>query len=128
MNIFEASWEGNVRRVRELLQSGVSVNTQDYFKDTPLIKAVMHNRLEVARLLCEEFQADLNIRGQLGGTAIWWAARLGHYSMVEMLAGWGADMEIKDDNGSTPVSQAALNEKTSVVQLLIRLGACQPCF
>ena len=45
MDIFDASYQGNVRRVRELLQSGVSVNTQNGAKNTPLIKAAWNNIL-----------------------------------------------------------------------------------
>ena len=78
---------------------------------------------EVARLLYEEYQADLNTRGLNGVTAIWFAAARGDYSEVEMLAGWGADLEIKDVSGFTPVRVAARYGNTSVVQLLIRLGA-----
>ena len=114
---------GDVRRVKELLQSGVSVNTQNEYKDTPLMLALQNNKLEVARLLYEEYQADLNIRGLNGVTAIWFAAARGDYSEVEMLAGWGADLEIKDVSGFTPVRVAARYGNTSVVQLLIRLGA-----
>ena len=65
--------------------------------------ALQNNKLEVARLLYEEYQADLNIRGLNGVTAIWFAAARADYSVVEMLAGWGADLEIKDDSGFTPV-------------------------
>ena len=59
----------------------------------------------------EEYQADLNIRGEWGGTAIWRAAYYDYDSMVEMLAGWGAHMEIKNDAGKTPVGIAAARGK-----------------
>ena len=52
------------------------------------------DKLELARLLYEEYQADLNIRGEYGGTAIWVAAHYGYDSMVDMLAGRRAHMEI----------------------------------
>ena len=69
------------------------------------------DQLEVARLLYEEYQADLNIRGEWGGTAIWRAAHYDYDSMVEMLAGWGAHLEVKNDAGKTPVGIAAARGK-----------------
>ena len=62
-------------------------------------------------MLYEEYKADLNIRGEWGGTAIWWAAHYGYDSMVDMLAGRRAHMEIKNDAGKTPVGIAAARGK-----------------
>ena len=53
IDIFEASRVGDVGRVKELLQSGISVNTQNEYKDTPLMLAIQSNQLEVARVLYE---------------------------------------------------------------------------
>ena len=106
-DIFKASEFGDVSRIKELLQSGINVNSQDEDKDTPLICAAEYNQLEVARLLYEDYQADLNIRGQVGGTAIWRAARNGHDRMVASLTGWGADLESRGPRGGTAISRAA---------------------
>lgn len=113
----------DVERIKQLLQSGINVNFLDGHKFTPLLVAARHNQLEFARLLFEDYQADLNIRGWRGRTAIWWAAWNGHDRMVTTLAGWGADINIRDEGGDTPISTAAYEGKSTTVKLLVTLGA-----
>jgi ankyrin repeat protein len=92
--------------------------------------------LEVIKVLVEKLHIDINRRAlkamtsplSMGGstvlhllahTAYWW-----HTSALEYCLQHGADTEIKDDSGSTPLHIAAGNKRGSVVvEILLRYGA-----
>lgn len=44
-----------------------------------------------------EAKADPNIRDKTGRTALWYAAKLGNTSVVEMLLESGATMDVRDE-------------------------------
>eukprot|EP00743_Colponemidia_sp_Colp-15_P006726 GILK01007253.1.p1 GENE.GILK01007253.1~~GILK01007253.1.p1 ORF type:complete len:378 (+),score=71.72 GILK01007253.1:33-1136(+) len=60
-SIHQAAYEGNIKRVRALLEQGISVHARDLFQNaTPLHYATARNRLDVVNLLLENgAQIDL---------------------------------------------------------------------
>lgn len=56
-------------------------------------------------------------------TALLWAARNGHETIVGILLERGVDFESKDNYGRTPLSCAAENGHDTIVRLLLKRGA-----
>jgi ankyrin repeat protein len=85
----------NVACVRILIQHGADVNAPDYDGLTPLHTCIVAGNSEgyhaVARLLIQS-GASLEARDKLGCTPLQMAAERGNATMVEVLAGLGADV------------------------------------
>ena len=62
MDILEASKTGNLDRVRELLDSGVDIETKDEHDHTPLYNAVDNQNVEIVKLLIKR-GANVNAQG-----------------------------------------------------------------
>lgn len=61
--------------------------------------------------------------GQLGMTALDWAAVKGHVEVVQFLLDNGADIDCRGSFGDTPLIRAAGNGQLEVVKLLLAAGA-----
>ena len=87
MDIFDASREGDVERIEELVKSGTSVDSRGagYLNFTPLICAAFNNQQEAAKFLYEN-GCNLNLQDSGGNTAVHRAAGRGHGAMVKLLA------------------------------------------
>jgi hypothetical protein len=90
---------GNKEIVQILLNSGAKVNSQDSSRRTPFNWAIRNNREEIAGLL-------INTKGENGWTPLHWAVHNAKTSMVRLLLKRGARVDIKDDQGKTPVDIA----------------------
>jgi ankyrin repeat protein len=76
----------------------------------------------IAKLLIEA-DADLNIRGADGCTALISAARNRHTDIAKLLIDAGADLDIKASDGCTALNYAARNGHKEIAKLLIDSGA-----
>lgn len=100
----------NIERLRELINSGANVNCRigDY-NSTPLIRAAESSREEMVKLLLEK-GASVNSQSKLLETALFPAifeAKIsGDLNIVKILLDAGADLNVKDDNGWTPLKKA----------------------
>lgn len=65
----------------------------------------------------------LHSADRYGKTGLHIAATHGHYQMVEVLLGQGAEINATDKNGWTPLHCAARAGHLDVVQLLVQSGA-----
>lgn len=105
--------------------------------DVPLTPEDRQLGVEAARLLVD-LGADVNALGEYGWTALHGAAYNGFDEMIEFLVAQGADMEIMDQFGQTPLSIAMAATTAGIgvdyyhvprfahpttVELLLKLGA-----
>lgn len=82
-----AAAEGNVRRIRELIQEGADVNQQDDMGDTALHLASREGNKSVVRGLLDVRGVDMNLRNYdtPGETAREIALRNGHVDIAKLL-------------------------------------------
>ena len=117
----KAANNGDLKRVKELVELGTDVNAQDDeggWGMTPLTWAAYRGHKDVVEYLLEQ-KADINKPCKLGQTALWDAANLGHSGIVKLLLDNGADPDIQDKDGFTALMRAAHHHETDAVRLLL---------
>ena len=122
MDIWTASREGDLERVRQLIQYGHNVNRGNRYGETPLMKAAYRGHNQVVRELIRA-GADVNGKDNDKHTALHRASWNGHSSVVKTLAEAGANLNVQDVYGMTPLMRAAYWGHANVVVELIRAGA-----
>ena len=123
--MFSAAYYGNLPAVRALLESGVDVNKSLTTKGrtTALMLAAMCGYVAIVKLLIEK-GADLNmVHLTTGATALYRAAEQYYPVCVMELLKAGADVNIANNDGQTPLMVAVKRGSISLVALLIHYGA-----
>lgn len=98
------------------------------FLGTPLHLAAKYPSIEVVRILVEEFKANVSLTLWNGSQAIHSAANdmsLGGETgiIISTLIDAGTDVNVRNDNGRTPLHWAAERGNLSAVQVLLERGA-----
>ena len=134
MNLSEASKNGDIKRINQLLDEGVDINIRDSNGWTALMVASRYSNngssLDTVRLLLDR-GTDINIQEHGGWTALMVASRHSNndssLDTVRLLLDRGADTNIQDNNGWTPLMSASRysNNGSSLdtVRLLLDRGA-----
>ena len=115
-----------VQVVRYGLEQGVSpaVESQPQGQQA-LSSAAGWGCTEIVELLCSQEGLDLNHRGSRGGSALNYAARAGELGAVQTLIKAGAQVNIAENFGYTPLHEAAENGHREVAEALLSAGADQ---
>ena len=82
--------------------------------------AVFDGDIDLAINLLENGKFDLNKQDQQGRTLLHYTGSRGQIDMIELLLEKGADPNIKDKNGNTPLHWCG---HVDIVELLISYGA-----
>ena len=96
--IHSAARNGNLKRVKELLNQGVPVNSRDEYSFTPLHFAAYRGRLNVVQELLRR-GAHLNPRTFTGRTPLYVAAHEKHPHVVHALMKAGANPKYRNMYG-----------------------------
>jgi ankyrin repeat protein len=108
---------GGIAVLERLIQRGADVNLQDRRGRSPLIAAVLMNRIDSAGLLLAA-GADVNRQDRHGATALFYAADAGFFKLAKLLLERGANPELADDSGITPMQIAADKSFPKIARLL----------
>ena len=123
MALIDACEEGDLFRVRWLIQEGHNVNTRGRsFDATPLIMAAIGGHDQVVEQLIRE-GAHVNVKDKYQQTALYHASWSVHCRVVKTLCAAGADTNVPDQWGATPLMGAARRGSDEIVCELIRAGA-----
>jgi len=106
-----------------LLQRGVSPLLPDRAGKTAFHYACSQGFLPIVQLFTRESTIDINVTCSLGRTGLHRAAAFGHSQIVQHLISLGAQLEVGDRNGVTPLMLAGYFGFTQVVSLLLSAGA-----
>jgi ankyrin repeat protein len=114
-----AAIEGNVDKLRQLLDQGVDVNmrTLTGLLYTPLHNSVSRGHLEAVKFLVER-GADLNATNSEGETALHLAVKHRFPKIIEYLIEKGADIEATDNKGNNLLHTAALVSHPDLVRIM----------
>jgi ankyrin repeat protein len=89
--LHDAARDGDVERVKQLLNQGADLSEPDNTGEPPLLVASLAGHADVVVLLLER-GSDIEIRNKGGLTALHAAAYGGHLDVVELLVAKGADI------------------------------------
>jgi ankyrin repeat protein len=123
-DLLKAASNGEIEKVRSLLNKGAKVNAKDKDGVTALMWASEKGQTEIVNILLSK-GAEVNARENNSGmTALMVAAAEGHTAIVEALLAKGADVNAKDYNlGATPLMGAAEYGYLNIIRTLIAKGA-----
>ena len=92
----------SVADVQRTIDSGAGVNGTGYATTrTPLMKAAVHDRPDIGRILLGSGRVRINATDIRGQTALHLAAKVLHMDFVKLLIEFGADVKIKDSEKMT---------------------------
>jgi len=122
--IHQAAKNGNISRVRNLLNQGTNVNTRNTIDFTPLHWAAEAGHMDIVRLLLSR-GASVNARSRIGETPLHWAAYQGNVNIVHELLRHGAHVNPRDNQGRTPLHWAVFvfPGHPRVARVLVEAGA-----
>jgi hypothetical protein len=123
--LYAAARDGDVEKVRLLLEAGADVNWANEAEGqfTPLIFAAQNGHTECVRLLLAAPGININQAGQDGVTPLFCAAGLGHKECVRLLlAAPGININQAAQDGTTPLSAATYKGHTECANLIRAAG------
>ncbi|MGA2435002.1 MAG: ankyrin repeat domain-containing protein [Bryobacteraceae bacterium] len=124
----QAAEDGNLDRVRALIDNGADVNARDTWGKTALMYAASKDHVDVVRVLLQK-GADVNAKTTNstpewlnGWTALMYAANHGNCNAVRILLNEGANAKVTADDGQTVLVQAT-GCRDDIIRALQRTGA-----
>ena len=124
LSLHDAAATGDIRRLRALLEAGVSADAPDGDHRTALMTAGGHGRIE-AMLELVRAGAALDARdvGKRRWTALMYALHADRSAAARALLDWGADARACDDVGYSALMMAAGRGDVELVRELLARGA-----
>jgi ankyrin repeat protein len=114
--IHKAAYNGDINKVRELLQKGVKPDERDSFGGTALHAAMFQKNMQIVKLLLQN-GFNINAQGTQNGYAplhdAVWANNL---EAAKLLLDEGAKTNLKGKDGLTPFGKAKNEGKTEIVK------------
>lgn len=111
--------------IRPLVEAGADVNAMTDYQQCPLIAATTQDHAVSAEYLIEQ-GAEINCRGQNGGTPISFAVEYNAHKVLKLLMDSGADCTIYTDRrGPTIAHTAARHADVETVEILIQNLNCK---
>jgi ankyrin repeat protein len=113
----------NVIAVRRLLERGADPTLRDKNGFTPIqVAATRKKDFKILDLLLANDKVDINDGGQSGYTVLHWAVATSDVTTVRFLLSKGANPNVADQNGATPLHVAAYCAGTTDVLGLILIN------
>ncbi|KAK2837592.1 hypothetical protein Q5P01_014804 [Channa striata] len=116
--IWSAAMDGDLERVRSLVQKGTDPNMRDSSGYTAMHYASRSGHLGVCKFLFEN-GACASPQTPGGATPLHRSAYCGHLDVVRLLLQHRANPKLCDDDGATPLHKAAECGHADVCQLLV---------
>lgn len=123
-----AGAEGYLEILKLTIDAGANPAITNRYGGTALIPASEHGYVEVVRELLTRTTIDVNHANDLGWTALLEAIILNdgdekQQQTIQLLIDHGADVNIPDENGVTPLQHAREKGFSEIVTMLVAAGA-----
>ncbi|KAL7297984.1 hypothetical protein TKK_0008994 [Trichogramma kaykai] len=115
----------NENITKKLLEAGCDVNVINRYGETPLTTAIEFNNLKVAKVLLDAGAIHLNTDFDEEFGPLHMAVWYGYYDMVKIIIEAGADVNVVDEELSSPLHLAAKVEEYAyeITKLLLDAGS-----
>ncbi|CAC5407476.1 unnamed protein product [Mytilus coruscus] len=113
-----ACYEGHADIVELLIQYNAETMQCDDKNRSPLFIACMKGHSSVVELLLSTNRADVNQSDVRKWTPLHIASKEGHRDVVKVLLKYGAEKNLPNDTGRSPLDLACSSFRTAIVQLL----------
>jgi ankyrin repeat protein len=122
-----AGAQGRLEILRLTLAAGADLKSSNRYGGTALIPAAHHGHVATVRELLTT-RIDVDHVNRLGWTALLEAIILGdggaaHTEIVRLLVAHGANLQLADAQGVTPLAHARSRNQRAIVEILRRAGA-----
>ena len=122
-----AGAEGRLEILRLTLAAGADLKSTNRYGGTALIPAAHHGHVDTVRELLQT-KIDVNHVNRLGWTALLEAIILGdggsaHSEIVRLLVAQGANVNLADAQGVTPLAHAEQRGQAAIAREVLRAGA-----
>jgi ankyrin repeat protein len=117
---------GHFQTADLLRHNGADLHVRGRFENAPLHAAAYSGNIEVVRILIECDPADIDVRGEVGGTPLLDASDGRFFqdgAVLRLLLERGADINARKKDGQTPLHWASMQGALEVVRLLLEHGA-----
>ncbi|XP_070570393.1 inversin-like [Ptychodera flava] len=109
---------------KSALQKAIAANPKlidgnDQFGRTPLMFAVLADRLDCAEILLKA-GAKVDAKDSGGRTSLHWTAHKGHFKCLKLLISKGANCKEKDNEGQTALHLSTRHKNTKCLALLMK--------
>jgi hypothetical protein len=115
--LLDACEDGNLEKVKQLLERGADVNVRGKDGETALMIVSWYGKKKIAELLIKK-GIDLNAKDNFGRTALMYASWYGHKEIVKLLLEAGADVNAQDKDDITALMYAFKNGDEEIIKLL----------
>ncbi len=114
---------GDLEAVKILVKGGADINLFDTSDENALIKATMNNQIEIVRYLLAH-GVKVNINSPVSrDSALFRALRYRNFDMLTLLIQSGANVNLPNKGGETPLMVASLGDDLEMVNFLKTRGA-----
>jgi ankyrin repeat protein len=114
--IHKAAYNGDINKVRELLQKGVKPDERDSFGGTALHAAMFQKNMQIVKLLLQN-GFNINAQGtQNAYTPLHDAVWANNLEAAKLLLDEGAKTNLKGKDGLTPFGKAKHEGKTEIAK------------
>ncbi len=121
-NIFDVARFGTIEDVKALMEINIdTINSIEKSGYSPLTLACYRGNNNVAMFLVENV-CNVNV-GSENGTSLMAATYKNREILVKYLLDFGADPNIADANGTTPIHYAVIMQNINIIKLLVKADA-----
>jgi len=123
-----AGAEGYLGILKLTISAGANAALLNRYGGTALIPASEHGYVEVVKLLLSKTNTNVNLINNLGWTALLEAIILNNgginqQEVIKLLISFGADVNIKDFNGVSPLQHSQEKGFKKIEKILLKAGA-----
>lgn len=115
----ECAGDANPKIIEFLIDNGANTCAQSTDGTTPLMTAAFFDNIELTEILLKKNTKNINVENQLGGTALIYAAQLGHSEIVSLLIESGARVDRLNNENVSALFYACRDNHAEVLDILL---------